>query len=112
MKRIEALLKKIRKQAKDKDATYLYGVEYSSNTKPGYKAMVRFTKHGVPPVIFAADTEDKLEDSILEYLGGEDVKDINIRYHQEQIELERQAIRFHENLIKDYANPHTELPTE
>lgn len=110
MKDIEVLLKEIIRQAKDKDAQYLYGVEYSSETDPGYKALVRFTKSA--PVIFAASSKRGLKKSIKEFINGAEKKDVNIRYHLEQIELEKKSIRFHENLIHDYENPSGELPTE
>lgn len=112
MKDVEELLKKIIAQSGDKDASYLYGVEYSSETEPGFKALVRFTKEGVSPVIVAAGTKRRLKNELERYLAGDDVKDINIRYHLGQIDLERQAIRFHENLINDYEDTHTKLPTE
>lgn len=101
MKDVEELLKKIVKKSKDKNAIYLYGVEYSSNTAPGFKAMVRFSKDNVPSFAVAAKTKRQLKKEIQAYIDGDDVKNVNIRYHLAQIDLEEQAIRFHKNAIKD-----------
>lgn len=113
MKDVEQLLRKIIEQSGDNDAQFLYGVEFSSETDdPGWKALVRFTKDGVSPVIVAAPNKAKLKKELQRYLDGDDVKDINIRYHQGQIDLELQAVRFHQNLIKEYESPSGELPSE
>lgn len=112
MKDVEDLLNQIIEQSGDTDAQWLWGMECSSETEPGWKATVKFTKAGVGPVVMAARTKRGLKKELQRYLDGEEVKDINIRYCQAQIELEQQAIRFYENLINDYESPPSELPTE
>lgn len=102
MKDIEELLKAIIKKVKDKDASYIYGVEYSSTTKPGFKALVRFSKRDVQPVMFAASTKRSLKKSISNYLSGDQIKHVTLMYHEAQIELEEGAIRYHENRIEEF----------
>ncbi len=102
MKDIEELIKKIIKKAKDKDATYLYGVEYSNNTDPAFRCAIRFTKEGVTPVVIGTTSKRDLKKTLLSCLEGESARDINIRYHEAQIEVGEQGIRFHKNMIEDY----------
>lgn len=104
MKDVEKLLKEIIKRSKDKDAIYIYGVEYSSTSDPGFKALVRFTKEGVAPAVFAANSKQNLKKMIKKYLDGGNPKDVNILYHRGQISIEESAIRFHELLIEEYEN--------
>lgn len=110
MKDVEELLRKIIKQANDEDASYICGVEYSNDTDPDYKALVRFTKEGVSPVMVAAKTKRQLKKELNNYLNGDTTKDVNIRFHEAQIELEQKSIRFHRDCIHDYEHPPTELP--
>lgn len=106
MKDIQELLEQVKKKAKDKDAGYMYGVEYSSHTKPGFKAVVRFSKN-IQPVVFAASSRAQLKRAIQQYLDGAETKDVNIRYFEEQIDLEKKAIRFFEDQIADYKSGKT-----
>lgn len=113
MKDIRELLQQIIDQSKDEEATFLYGFEDSSDSDPSWKAVVSFSRKDVSPVIVAAKTKRRLKLELKRYLDGEDVKDIIIRYHQAQIELEQKAIRFHEGLIRDrLEGTPSELPTE
>lgn len=104
MKDVEALLLKIIEKAQDKEAKYLYGIEYSSDSKPGYKALVRFSKGDVKPIMFAGNTKRELKKGITDYLEGKEIKPVTIMFHEAQIELEKAAIRFHERRISDYEN--------
>lgn len=114
MKDIAALLQKIIDKAEDKDATYLYGVEYASDIeKPGFQCLVRFTKEGVPPVLMAAKSRQGLKKQLERYLETEEAnKDVNVRYHEAKIEQEKLAITHHLRMIREYENPSGELPTE
>lgn len=102
MQEVEKLLKELIKKIKDKDATYMFGVEYSSDTVPNYKAMIKFTKQGVQPFLAGATSEIKLIEEIKGALNDESFKDIAIRYCEGQIYIEEQAIKFHKDLISDY----------
>lgn len=106
---VEQLIKKVTKKMKDKQAKYLYGYEFSSDSTPSYKAMIRFSKDGVPAVVFAAKTKRELKKQITEYLMGAEAKDINIRYHEAQIELEQEAIRFHQKAMEEYESTYSKL---
>lgn len=111
MKDVEDLLKQVLKKAKDKDGKYLWGIEYSSDAKPGFKALVRFSKDGVQPIMFAGNTKRQLKKQLQDYLDGKEIKPVTVLFHEAQIELERSAIRFHERRIEDYENgTYSELP--
>lgn len=112
MQKVEQLVKKIIKKSKDKEARYFYGYEYSSDSGPNYKAVVQFSRTGVPPLLCGARTEVGLRKELQRYVDGEDVKDIAIQYCLAQIHAEEQAIKFHENLIKDYENMNEDTHTE
>lgn len=102
MKDVEELINKIIKKSNDKEATYLYGVEYSHNTDPAFRCVIRFTKDGVPPVIVGTTSKKELKKTLQSVLKGSEVKDVNMRYHEAQIELQKQAMRFHEKMLRDY----------
>lgn len=104
MKDIEDLIKKIIKKSKDKDATYLYGVEYSNNYDPAYRCVIRFTKEGVTPVVIGTTSKRELKKTLKSVLDGGEVKDIIIRYHEAQIQNISSGIRFHRKAIEDYEN--------
>lgn len=100
--KIEKLIKQIIKKSKDKEARYFYGVEYSSDSGPNFKAVIQFSRTGVPPLLCGARTEVGLRKELQRYIDGDDVKDIAIQYCLAQIHAEEQAIKFHQDLIRDY----------
>lgn len=102
MKDVEDLIKKIIKKSKDKDATYLYGVEYANNYDPAYRCVIRFTKEGVTPVVIGTTSKRELKKTLKSVLDGEEVKDVIIRYHEAQIQNISSGIRFHRKAIEDY----------
>lgn len=101
MKEIEQLLKKIKKISKDKQAQYWWGVEFSDHAKPDYKARLLYSKR-LESVIFAADSPEKLCQKLQQFIDSGNVKDAVVAYLEAQIQLEKSAIRTHENLIKEY----------
>lgn len=101
MKEIEKILKKIKKQMKDKDAHYLYGVEYSDDSKPRYQAVIRFSK-AIAPLVAAGKSEKEVKESLESFLKGEEAKDVNIRYHEGFIDNLKSAVIFHEKMIDEY----------
>lgn len=107
MKDIEDLLKEIGVKAEDNEIKYLYGVEYSSDSNTGWKALVRFSKDGVAPVVFSETSKSNLKAALKRYISGDELKDVITMYHLGQIELEKEAIRFHEAAIKEHENPST-----
>lgn len=112
MGEVEKLLKKIIKKTGDDQAKYMFGVEYSSDTDPDYKAMIKFSKDGVPPFLAGAGSEVELIERLKDYIKNGDIKKVAVMYCEAQILLEKKAIEFHESLIEQYENPSTELRTK
>lgn len=102
MKQIKKLLNEIIKKSKDKDAVFTYGYEFSSDSGYNYRAMIRFSKSAVEPLLAGADTLKGLEKALKGYLNGDSIKNIAIMYCEAQIEVEKKAIKFHLDLIDDY----------
>lgn len=103
MKTAIKLLKKVIKKSGDENAQWLCGAEFSSEAKPRYQAVIRFTKEGVIPVTIIGKTEEELCDEIKKYLiNPESGKDITVRFLEGKIEQSKEVIRFYENLIKDH----------
>lgn len=108
MKSAIKLLKKVIKKSGDENAQWLCGVECSSEAKPRYQAVIRFTKEGVIPVTMIGRTEDELCSEIKTYLNNpESGKDITLRYLEGKIEQSKEVIKFHEGLIKDHEGSST-----
>lgn len=103
MKEVERLLKQIRKRLRDPQATIFYGVEYSSDTKrPDWRARVVPSKNGVTPFLAGASSKQELIKQLNQFIKQKSIKDIAIQYCESQIELGKQSIKFHEDLIKEY----------
>lgn len=100
---IEKLLQKIIKKAKDGDAYYHYGVEYSSDQdKPAFKAYVGWSKEGVQPVQFSETSRAKLVKELEYYLATADKVDVRIKYHLGLAEANDKAAEFHREWLKNY----------
>lgn len=100
---IEKLLQKIIKKAKDGDAYYHYGVEYSSDKdKPDFKAYIGWSKEGVQPLMFGENTRAKLVKELEHYLANESRIHATVRYHESLIKANESAIAFHKDWITNY----------
>ena len=106
---VEKLLKKIRKQMKDKDAVYFYGVEFSSDTNrvSDWRARIVPTKANVSPFLCGGLTVDELIKNLEDYLESGDIQDIMIRYCDAQIHIHEEAVKFNKDLKRDYESLNT-----
>lgn len=102
MKDVENLIKKIIKKSKDKEANYLYGVEYANDSDPAFRCVIRFSKEGVTPVVIGTTSKRELKKTLQSILDGAEVKDVVVMYHEAQINNIGSAIRFHRKAIEDY----------
>lgn len=105
MQQVERLLKKIIKDFNDPDAYWTYGFEKLSTSKKGdYRAMIKFSKDSVKPLVFGANTEDALIAQIKHFDQSDDPRDINVSFHHSQIEIQKEIMTFHEQQLRKYEN--------
>lgn len=102
MNDIEKLLKKAKKKLGDKQAVYYYGVEYSSDSKPDFRARIIPTKKGVQAVVMAGDSWTDLEKKIEEYIKGSSPISLAKDYLNHEISVHEQAISFNRKMLRDY----------
>lgn len=105
MKEVEKLLKKIINDFNDPEAFYSYGFEaISTAEKQDYRAMIKFSKDGIKPLVFGANSEADLIAQIKHFDKSDDPKNVNISFHQAQIEIQKQILNFHETQLREYDN--------
>lgn len=109
MPEVERLLKQIIKDFNDKDAQFMYGYENISTGKPDYKALIKFSKDGVKPLVFGANKEKDLIKQIKDFIESDEPKDINISYHKAQIEIQEAILNHHRKMVADYEDAHSQL---
>lgn len=102
-KDIEKACKRIVRVSRDGQAYYHYGVEYSSDEKkPTYKAYIGWSKEGVEPLSFSAQTVTKLLEEMDEFTKDTPHSYIAVKWHQANIkQLERLAAS-HKDMILQY----------
>lgn len=100
---VEKLIQKIIRKAKDGDAYYHYGVEYSSDQPhPWFKAYIGWSKEGVTPIQFAESSRSKLVKELEYYLEHQSRVHATVRYHRQLIDANEKAAAFHRDWITNY----------
>lgn len=99
---IEKLLKQAKKKLKDKQATYYYGVEYSSDSKPDFRARILPTKKGVQTVIVAGDSWEELKNKIQKFINGVDANTLAQDFLLHEISVLEQGISVNKQLLEEY----------
>lgn len=108
MDKILEYIEKIIKKAGDKQAYHVFSVEHRSTfERPFYVVTIAWSTKDVPVLRFAQYTKVELLADLKKYYRTQNESDIAIKYHQAQIEGNKQVMRYHEDAIKGYQNPKT-----
>lgn len=102
MKEVEKLLKKAKKLIGDPDAKYFWGVEYSYDSKPDYRARLHVTKEGCQPLVVGGKSEQELIDQLKDFLKKKDHDSLAVQFLKHEVDVHVQAIHYNEKLIEKY----------
>lgn len=106
MDKILEYIDKIIKKAGDKQAYHVFSVEHRSTfQKPFYQVVIVWSKKDVPALKFAQYTKVQLLVDLKRYFRTQKENEVSIKYHEAQIEGNKQVMEYHKKAIDGYKKP-------